>query len=77
MLELLITLPNILAQFACMVNKAFYANLIYCVGYIPFIYRNHKRGDNIQKWYFIFLWVMSICGVVLYLMGWSVEDLVS
>ena len=76
MFELLIPLPNILAQFACMVNQAFYANLIYCIGYPPFMWRNYKRGDRVQLYYFSFLWVMSICGVILYLTGWSIEDLI-
>lgn len=76
MLEFLIPIPNILAQFACMVDQAYYANILYSVGYLPFMHRNYKRGDRVQLYYFSFLWAMSICGVILYLTGWSIEDLI-
>lgn len=75
MLELLITIPNILAQFACMINQAYYANLIYCFGYPLFMWRNFKQKDRVQLYYFSFLWVMSICGVLMYWMGWNVKDI--
>jgi hypothetical protein len=74
MIELLIPLPNILAQFAITCNQAYYANLLYCIGYPPFMYRNWKRGDKIQFGYFSFLWVLSILGVFMYVMGWGFRD---
>ena len=75
MLELLIPLPNVLAQFACMVDQAYYANLLYSVGYLPFMHRNYKRGDRFQLGYFTFLWVMALVGVVMHLKGWSLISL--
>lgn len=63
MIELLIPLPNILAQVAITLDKALYANLLYVIGYPPFIYRNWKQGDKIQLGYFSFLWVLSVVGV--------------
>lgn len=75
MLNLLIPLPNILAQFACTFNQAFYANVLYCIGYPPFMYRNWKRGDNMQLGYFSFLWALSVFGVVAYLMGWDLAGI--
>ena len=77
MIELLLQLPNICAQFACMVDQAYYANLLYTVGYLPFIHRNYKKGDMFHLRYFAFLWTMSIAGVVMHLMGWSLLDLFS
>lgn len=75
MLEFLIPIPNILAQFACMIDQAYYANILYSVGYLPFMYRNYKRGDKFQLCYFSFLWVMSIFGIILHLIGWSIMDI--
>jgi len=75
-IELLLTIPNILASLMCMFNLAFYANILFCIGFLPFIVINYKRRDNMHLFYFSVLWVMSICGVVLYLMGWSIEDLI-
>lgn len=67
MLEFLIPIPNILAQFACMVDQAYYANILYSVGYLLFIYHNIKIGDTTQFYYFSILEVMALGGVVLYL----------
>jgi hypothetical protein len=75
MIEFLIPLPNILAQFAITCNQAYYANLLYCIGYPPFMYRNWKRGDNLQLGYFSLLWVLSALGVVSYLMGWDLSGI--
>lgn len=50
-----------------MVNKAFYANMIYCFGYLLFIWHNYNSGDSSQMIYFTILEVMSIIGVFLYL----------
>ncbi len=47
-----------------MKNNAFYANAVYCFGYLPFIHRNFFQNDTIQMAYFIILWIMSIIGVV-------------
>ena len=74
-LEFLLATPNILAQFACMANLAFYANVLYSVGYLPFIWRNYKRGDKFQLNYFSFIWVMAVFGVVAYLMGWDLPGI--
>jgi uncharacterized membrane protein len=75
MLELLITLPNILASIMCMFGLAYQANILFSIGFIPFIYRNYKQGDKVQLRYFIFLWVLAVVGVILHWVGWSVEDL--
>lgn len=50
-----------------MVNKAFYANVIYCFGYLLFIWHNFNSGDSSQVIYFTILEIMSIVGVFLYL----------
>lgn len=46
-----------------MVNKAFYANVIYCFGYLLLIWHNYNSGDNSQMIYFTILEIMSIVGV--------------
>ena len=67
MLELLIVLPNIIAQLACTMNKAFYSNLFYSVGYLFFIWHNIKIGDPIQTGYFTFMEFAAVSGVIWYL----------
>ncbi len=62
-----IIVPNLIASYMVMVNKAFYANLIYCFGYLLFIWHNYNSGDSSQMIYFTILEVMSIVGVFLYL----------
>jgi uncharacterized membrane protein len=62
-----IIVPNLIASYMVMVNKAFYANLIYCFGYLLFIWHNYNSGDSSQMIYFTILEVMSIIGVFLYL----------
>jgi hypothetical protein len=64
MLEFLIMLPNLAAGYLTMQNNAFFANCVYCFGYVPFIYRNIKRKDFVQAPYFLILWVMSVVGVI-------------
>ncbi len=62
-----IIIPNIIASYMVMVNRAFYANVIYCFGYLLFIWHNYNSGDSSQMIYFTILEVMSIVGVFLYL----------
>ena len=62
-----IIIPNLIASYMVMVNKAFYANLIYCFGYLLFIWHNYNSGDSSQMIYFTILEAMSIVGVFLYL----------
>lgn len=69
-------LPNLFAGFLLMGNQAFLANAVYTAGYIPFIMRNKRQGDNSQVVYFVILEIMSVIGVLFYLMGWSIEDLI-
>ena len=59
--------PNLIASYMVMVNKAFYANMIYCFGYLLFIWHNYNSGDSSQMIYFTILEIMSIVGVFLYL----------
>ena len=62
-----IIIPNLIASYMVMVNKAFYANLIYCFGYLLFIWHNYNSGDSSQVIYFTILEIMSIIGVFLYI----------
>jgi di/tricarboxylate transporter len=62
-----IIIPNLIASYMVMVNKAFYANMIYCFGYLLFIWHNYNSGDSSQMIYFTILEIMSIIGVFLYL----------
>lgn len=62
-----IIIPNIIASYMVIVNKAFYANVVYCFGYLLFIWHNYNSGDSSQMIYFTILEVMSIVGVFLYL----------
>lgn len=59
-------IPNLIAGYMCMKNKAYQANLIYSFGYLLFIYHNFKIGDTSQLVYFSILEVMSVIGVMLY-----------
>lgn len=58
-----IIIPNLIASYMVMVNKAFYANVIYCFGYLLFIWHNFNSGDSSQVIYFTILEIMSIVGV--------------
>jgi hypothetical protein len=62
-----IIIPNLIASYMVMVNKAFYANMIYCFGYLLFIWHNYNLGDSSQMIYFTILEIMSIIGVFLYI----------
>ena len=62
-----IIIPNLIASYMVMVNKAFYANMIYCFGYLLFILHNYNSGDSSQMIYFTILEIMSIVGVFLYI----------
>jgi hypothetical protein len=62
-----IIVPNLIASYMVMVNKAFYANAIYCFGYLLFIWHNYNSGDSSQMIYFTILEIMSIVGVFLYM----------
>jgi hypothetical protein len=62
-----IIIPNLIAAYMVMVNNAFYANLIYCFGYLLFIWHNYEIKDKSQLIYFTILEAMSIIGVLLYL----------
>jgi len=67
MIELLIIIPNILAQLMCSLNKAFYSNLIYSFGYLLFIWHNIQIHDQTQLNYFIFMEFMAVSGVLWYI----------
>lgn len=67
MIELLIILPNLIAQLFCSMNKAYYSNVIYSFGYLLFIHHNLKIGDTTQLQYFSILEVMAVSGVIGYL----------
>jgi hypothetical protein len=62
-----IIIPNLIASYMVMVNKAFYANVIYCFGYLLFIWHNYNSGDSSQLIYFTILEIMSVVGVFLYM----------
>ena len=63
---ILMITPNLIASYMVMVNKAFYANVIYCFGYLLFIWHNYNSGDSSQMIYFTILEIMSIVGVFIY-----------
>jgi hypothetical protein len=65
--NILIIVPNLIASYMVMVNKAFYANVIYCFGYLLFIWHNYNSGDSLQMIYFTVLEIMSIVGVFIYI----------
>jgi hypothetical protein len=67
MFELLIIIPNFIAQLACSMNKAYYSNLIYSFGYLLFIWHNIKIGDNPQLFYFSVMEIMAVSGVIWYI----------
>jgi hypothetical protein len=50
-----------------MLNKPFYSNLIYCIGYPILIWHNMVIGDPTQMNYFILLEIISIIGVIYYI----------
>ncbi|AYK15887.1 hypothetical protein AOB57_012420 [Methanosarcina flavescens] len=62
-----IIVPNLIASYMVMVNKAFYANMIYCFCYLLLIWHNYNSGDSSQMIYFTILEIMSIVGVFLYI----------
>jgi len=59
-------MPNIIAQFFMMINKAYYANIIYIPGYLCMFYHNFQIDDPSQQFYFIFFEISSIIGVIYY-----------
>lgn len=59
-------IPNIVAQFFVMFNKAYYANIIYVPGYLFMLYHNWEINDPSQIFYFAFFEVSSIIGVIYY-----------
>lgn len=61
-----IIIPNLIAVYMVMINRAFYANVIYCFGYLLFVWCNYTIGDNTQLFYFTILEIMSIIGVCYY-----------
>jgi hypothetical protein len=61
-----IIIPNLIAAYKVMVNKAYQANIIYCFGYLLFIWHNYYLGDSSQLIYFTILEIMSIFGVIYY-----------
>jgi hypothetical protein len=65
--NILIIVPNLIASYMVMVNKAFYANVIYCFGYLLFIWHNYSSGDSSQMIYFTILEIMSVVGVFIYI----------
>jgi hypothetical protein len=65
--NILIIVPNLIASYMVMVNKAFYANVIYCFGYLLFIWHNYNSGDSSQMIYFTILEIMSVVGVFIYI----------
>jgi hypothetical protein len=66
MLEFLILIPNLTAQFMVTLDKAFHSNVLFCLGNLIMIYHNYQIGD-VQIWYFILLEVMSVLGVALHI----------
>lgn len=55
--------PSLCATLMFMLDKSFYGNMIYCVGYPLLIWHNIQIGDNSQISYFSILLVMTIIGV--------------
>lgn len=74
-LELLLATPNILASLMCMFGLSFYANILFSIGFIPFILLNIKRKDKTHTVYFIIIWIMAIVGVIAYLLGWNLPGI--
>ena len=71
----ILTYPNLLASLMCMFEFAYYANILFFVGFIPFIWRNYKQNDRVQMKYFIKLWLMAIGGIVIHLIGWNLSEI--
>ena len=44
-------------------QQSIHANMIYCFGYLLFIWHNYNSGDSSQMIYFTILEIMSIVGV--------------
>ncbi|MDD3511980.1 MAG: hypothetical protein PHW97_08815 [Fermentimonas sp.] len=74
-LEFLLSTPNILASLMCMFGLAFHANILFSLGFIPFIIINLKRNDKMHARYFIIIWMMAVFGVVAHLMGWDLPGI--
>jgi hypothetical protein len=66
MLEFLLLIPNLTAQFMVTLDKAYHSNVIFSIGNLILIYHNYQIHD-VQMYYFIMLEVMSVSGVILYL----------
>jgi hypothetical protein len=65
MLEFLILLPNLTAQFMITLDKAYYSNVIFSVGNLVLIFHNYQIHD-VQMYYFMLLEVMSVAGIILH-----------
>jgi len=63
MIELLIPLPNLYAAYTLSENNAYKTNLIYSVGYLPFIAYNLHISEFWQAGYFLINWVLAVKGV--------------
>jgi len=63
MLELLIPLPNLYAAYTLSKNDAYKTNLIYSLGYIPFILYNIHIKEVWQAGYFLINWILAVRGV--------------
>ena len=59
-------IPNLIATGFVTFNKAFYANIVYCVGYLCMYYHNYSINDPSQIFYFIVMEFSAICGVIYY-----------
>jgi hypothetical protein len=66
MLEFLILLPNLTAQFMITLDKAYYSNVIFSVGNLILIFHNYQIHD-VQMYYFVLLEVMSVAGILLHM----------
>ena len=63
MIELLIPIPNLYAAYTLSENNAYKTNLIYSVGYLPFIAYNLHINEFWQAGYFLVNWVLAVKGV--------------
>ena len=63
MLELLIPLPNLYAAYTLSQNNAYKTNLIYSLGYIPFIIYNIHIKEVWRACYFLINWILAVRGV--------------
>lgn len=62
-----IIVPSVIGTAMVMLDKSFYANLLYCVGNLLLLYHNLQNGDMSQVILFGIYEIMSVIGVILYL----------